>query len=271
VNAPVPVRDAATVMLVRDGDGGLEVFMMRRTLQAAFVGGFYVFPGGAVDAADRGAEVDAVCDGLDDAAASEALGVASGGLAYWVAAVRECFEEAGVLLAAGGTGEVVRFDDPAVAARFTEHRHAVHAGTTRLVDVCRAEGLQLVAGDIAYVSHWITPEGEPRRFDTRFFVARAPAAQEPLHDDGETIASLWVRPADALQRCQDGELAMIVPTIKNLELLLPWHTADEALAGASAIRRPPTIQPRLRIVDGQVAAVLLPGEPGFDELGPDGG
>lgn len=264
---PARLRDAATVMLVRDGPGGLEVFMMRRTLSAAFVGGFYVFPGGAVDDADRSPEVEAVCEGRSDADASEALGLPAGGLAYWVAAIRECFEEAGVLLATTADGEVVRFDTPDTEARFVDHRHAVHAGERRLVDVCAGEGLRLAVGDTHYVSHWITPVGEPRRFDTRFFVSRAPTAQEPLHDDRETIASMWVRPQDALDRFRAGALQLIPPTIKNLEFLAAFATADEALAGAAEIEHPPAIQPRLRIVDGQIAGVVLPGEPGFDELG----
>ncbi len=260
----VPVRNAATVMLVRDGLDGLEVFMMRRTLKAVFVGGFYVFPGGAVDSSDSGPEVDAISPHLDDAEASAALGIDAGGLAYWVAAIRECFEEAGVLLAAHHSGEVVRFDEPAVAERFTVARHGVHDGSVRLVDLCATEGLYLVTGDIQYVSHWITPVGEPRRFDTRFFVARAPDAQEPLHDDGETIASLWVNPADALTRADAGELAMIVPTRRNLEFLLPHATAAEVLAAASRVGRPPAIQPRIITeADGSIR-VLLPGQPGYD-------
>ena len=132
----VPVRDAATVMLVRDGDAGLEVFMLRRTLAAVFAGGLYVFPGGAVDDADRHAEVEGRCTGRSDAEASGVLGVGAGGLAYWVAAIRECFEEAGVLLAVDGEGAVVRFDRDDVAARFVDHRRAVHQGATRLVDLC---------------------------------------------------------------------------------------------------------------------------------------
>jgi 8-oxo-dGTP pyrophosphatase MutT (NUDIX family) len=259
----VPVRNAATVMLVRDTAQGLEVFMLRRTLKAVFVGGFYVFPGGAVDAADSGPEVDAISPHLDDAEASAALGIETGGLAYWVAAIRECFEEAGVLLAAQHDGQLVRFDDPTAAERFTQARHAVHDGNLRMVDLCASEGLYLDTGDIQYVSHWITPVGEPRRFDTRFFVARAPEAQEPLHDDNETIASLWVNPADALARADAGELAMIVPTRRNLEFLVPHATAADVLAAASRVGRPPAIQPRIVTeADGSIS-VLLPGEPGY--------
>jgi 8-oxo-dGTP pyrophosphatase MutT (NUDIX family) len=259
-------RDAATVMLLRDGPDGVEVFMMRRTLNAAFVGGFYVFPGGAVDAADRAVEVEASCIGLTDADASEQLSVRAGGLAFWVAAVRECFEEAGVLLAAGPDGMLVHFADDRSEHRFEVHRRAVHSGQRRLVDICAEEGLRLAVGDIEYVSHWITPAGEPRRFDTRFFVARAPVGQEPLHDDHETIASLWVRPVDALDRQQTGELQMITPTISHLEYLAPFATTEEAMADAATIRHPPTVEPELRPT-AEGFDVLMPGDAGFGQAG----
>jgi 8-oxo-dGTP pyrophosphatase MutT (NUDIX family) len=111
-------------MLVRDGDDGAEVFMLRRTLDAAFAGGMYVFPGGRVDDADHAEDLEPICDGLDDERASAVLGLRHGGLAYWVAAVRECFEEAGVLLARPvDRREPVRFDEPAVAERFEAARH----------------------------------------------------------------------------------------------------------------------------------------------------
>jgi 8-oxo-dGTP pyrophosphatase MutT (NUDIX family) len=263
MTTPPALRDAATVMLVRDRPHGPEVFMLRRTLNAAFVGGFYVFPGGAVDPADRHPDVEPLCDGLTDREASFQLSVESGGLAYWVAAIRECFEEAGVLLATNQAGEVIRFDHPDTEAAYSRHRHAVHDGDLRLVDLCRREQLRLIAGDIHYVSHWITPVGEPRRFDTRFFVARAPDAQEPLHDDNETIASLWMRPADALDRQAAGELQMITPTLKNLEFLAESTSVARIMAAAAAIENPPTIRPELLVVDGKPVDVLLPGEAGY--------
>jgi 8-oxo-dGTP pyrophosphatase MutT (NUDIX family) len=251
---------------VRDGDDGTpEVFMLRRTLDAAFAGGMFVFPGGRVDDADHAEEMEAICDGLDDAQASALLGLEHGGLAYWVAAVRECFEEAGVLLARPlDATEPLRFDDPDVAARFEAARHEVHDGRLGLVDLCEREGLVLTTDAIHYVSHWITPVGERRRFDTRFFVARAPQAQEPLHDEGETIESLWVRPAAALERFRAGDLAMIPPTIKNLEFLVPHATADGALAAAGSLERPRPILPKLRVdADGRVLGVILPDEPDY--------
>ncbi|HZQ86824.1 MAG TPA: hypothetical protein VFA83_18405 [Acidimicrobiales bacterium] len=225
----VPIRDAATVLLVRDEPGGMQVFMLRRSLNSVFVGGAYVFPGGAVDEADRHADLEAVCDGRSDAEASALLQVDEGGLAYWVAAVRECFEEAGVLLAHAGDGHVISFADPAVAERFRLHRKAVDSGEQRLIDVCRAEGLHIDAQQIHYFSHWITPRGAPRRYDTRFFVAAAPAEQEPLHDERETIANLWVRPADALDRERAGELEMIFPTIKSLEAIADFDSSASLL------------------------------------------
>ncbi len=119
----VPLSPAATVMLVRDGADGLEVFMLRRALGASFAGGVYVFPGGRVDAADHAAELEAICDDLDDRQASARLGLDRGGLAYWVAAIRECFEEAGVLLARPVDGDdAIRFDDPSTEQRFDAAR-----------------------------------------------------------------------------------------------------------------------------------------------------
>lgn len=204
--------------------------MLRRNLNSVFVGGAYVFPGGAVDEADRHADLETICDGRSDADASALLEIESGGLAYWVAAVRECFEEAGVLLAHAGDGHVISFAEPSVAERFRLHRKAVDSGEQRLIEVCRAEGLHIAADQIHYFSHWITPKGAPRRYDTRFFVAAAPPEQVPLHDDNETIANIWVRPDDALERERAGELEMIFPTIKSLEAIAQFDRSAELLA-----------------------------------------
>ena len=262
----VPVRDAATVMLVRDGETGLEVFVLRRAMGAVFAGGSYVFPGGRVDLADATDEVAAVCDGLDDVRASGLLDLDAGGLAFWVGAIRECFEEAGVLLATDGEGAVVRFDDADTAARFERYRHAVHDGRLDLVTICREERLRLSAGSIRYVSHWITPLGERRRFDTRFFLAEAPRAQVPLHDDGETIESLWVRPADALDRNHRGELAMLPPTVASLRFLAEHATADDAMTAAAALPSPAPILPKGTFdAEGRFVSLLFPWDAGYDQ------
>jgi 8-oxo-dGTP pyrophosphatase MutT (NUDIX family) len=231
VTGSVPVRDAATVMLVRDGPDGLEVFMVRRSLRLVFAGGAHVFPGGAVDDVDRDMERWAV--GRTDEEASAALGLARGGLAFWVAAVRECFEEAGFLLAVDATGELVDLHDPAAAERFSDHRRAIAGGTRSLADVCGTEGLRLAVDGMHYVSRWITPEGAPRRFDTRFFVGAAPERQTPLHDAEETIAHEWVRPADALERYREGSVDLMTPTERSLQWLDGADTVADVLAAAA--------------------------------------
>lgn len=264
----VPIRPAATVMLIRDRTAAaFEVFMLQRTLSAAFAKGMYVFPGGRVDVGDSEDELEDLCDGLSDEEASSLLQVPTGGLAYWVAAIRECFEEAGVLLARHNSSqEILCFDNPDVVAKFAQARQQIYEGTLTLVQLCVRENLHLITDSIHYVSHWITPLGESRRFDTRFFVARAPHAQEPLHDDGETIASLWVTPGDALTRRERGELAMIPPTIKNLEFLADHQTTTDVLDAASKIGVPTTILPRLQTdEDGKVIGILLPGQPGYED------
>lgn len=266
-----PVKPASTVMLVRGRTNlaaQLEVFMVQRTHSASFARGMFVFPGGRVDDADSDPRLHELCDGLDDVRASELLRIDHGGLSFWVGALRECFEESGILLARhAGSGEFVRTDDSATARRFAEARHAVHEGKATLLDVCRAEGLRLALDDVRYVSNWVTPHGESRRFDTRFFVAPAPPGQEPLHDDLETIDSLWVTPAEALDRASRGELAMFPPTASNLQFLAGHTDVVSVLAAADALGSPTAILPKFKVdARGHVLAVVLPGEPGYEEL-----
>ena len=265
-NATLVPRDAATVMLVRDHEGHLEVFMLRRHLNSAFLGGAYVFPGGAVDDHDRHEDLEVVCRGRTDAVASELLGLdpPEGGLAFWVAGIREAFEEAGVLLAYGADGRIVDWTDPDVAARFEAHRKSVDAGERRFVDICVDEGLQLAVDTMHYFSHWITPVGPPRRFDTRFFVAKAPEGHTYLHDERETIDNQWVRPNDAVAQQERGEVDMIFPTLRTLSDIGRFDTTDELLAAAAAIEDVPTMLPRA-VSDHEGVRILLPGDPGYDD------
>lgn len=264
--ASVPIRPAATVMLVRDGDTGLEVFMLQRAGSAAFARNAYVFPGGRVDGADHAVEFEAVCD-EDDAGASARLGLDSGGLAWLVATVRECFEEAGVLLAGpAGSPAAIDFDTPELQQRFGTARHAVHSGELGLGALCIAEGLELQTRRIQFVDHWVTPVGESRRFDTRFFLTRAPAGQEPLHDDAETVASTWVRPADALERARSREWRLLPPTISSLQTLVPHADADAAIAWAAELPLPQPMMPRLVVdAENRFAGILRPGDDGYDQ------
>ena len=257
-------------MLLRDGGAGIEVFMLQRTHSAAFARSQYVFPGGRVDDADHGDDFEPVCDGLDDAAASARLGLQQGGLAWYVAAIRECFEEAGVLLARPRDSDApVGFDDPDVAERFNDARRRIHAGDGSLVELCVVEDLLLLPSRLQFVAHWLTPVGEARRFDTRFFVAEAPPSQEPLHDDAETIASIWVRPSEALARREARELQMFPPTVASLRMLAEHATVAEAMRAAASVGVPPRLEPRLIVTpEGRFAGIRLPGEEGFAEAAP---
>ena len=238
----LPAKPAATVMLLRDADTaeGIEVFMLRRTKAAAFAGGMYVFPGGKVEEADG--------DGDDG---------------YAIAAIRECYEEAGVLLATDADGRMVADGHPALS-----HRQAVYDGTIDLRQLCAQHGLTPALDRLVWISHWITPVGEaPRRFDTRFFVAAAPPGQSSHHDDNETIASEWVGPRDALGRHERRELTMMPPTIKNLEFVAAHLDSASVIAAARQLARPTAILPRLRLdAEGRIRGVSLPGDDDFDDL-----
>jgi 8-oxo-dGTP pyrophosphatase MutT (NUDIX family) len=253
---------AATVTLVRDAPLGLEVLMLQRSMSLAFMPGAHVFPGGALDPGDDSPGLRELCVGLDDAAASQALGLARGGLAYWVAAIREAFEEAGILLAYDGSGNVVSLDGEA-AERFRVHRFALDRGRGDFAAFARSEGLRLATDRLLYFGHWITPVGVPRRYDTRFFLAIAPGGQEAQHDNHETVAHAWVRPQEALDLCAKEMLNMRFPTIKTLERFAACSTAAELVAQISSTRDIPVRLPRIT-KDGRT---LLPGDPGYDEAG----
>lgn len=218
---PLP---AATVMFLRDGAEGLEVLMLERNPHSGFVGGAFLFPGGAVDAEDGHPALLARCRGRDDATASAVLGVPSGGLAHWVAALREAFEEAGLLLATPPL-------DP-------EHQEAIRGpvdrGEVPFRQVCDAEDLVLATDEVWSFSHWITPPGLPRRYDTRFFVAAAPPHQVPSADQVETVAHLWIRPTDALGRNAAGGFPLIEPTLQSLRSLATFEQAEHVLEAARA-------------------------------------
>ena len=264
---PMVPRPAATVTLVRDAPGGFEVLMMQRNFQSVFVPGAFVFPGGALDKHDSSAEIAALCTGLDDTAASRKLGVATGGLAYWVAAIRESFEEAGILLACNAQGEIVTLDDSTRAERFHAYRQRVEQGDHPLSDMLRDEGLQLPLDQMTYFSHWITPVGSPRRYDTRFFVAAAPPAQKPLHDNGETISHLWVRPAEALSLHKQKKFDMRTPTVFTLRLFAEHDSVTSLIASLSALSEIPVIEPRI----AKSGRRVLPGDPEYDAAGTEAG
>jgi 8-oxo-dGTP pyrophosphatase MutT (NUDIX family) len=231
------MHNAATLLLVRDARGGLEVFMVERPGAADF-GGMHVFPGGKVDVAD--AAVESYCVAMTDAAASAHLGIERGGIAFWSAAIREAFEEAGVLLAYRGE-HLVDLSHDATRDRFADHRDAVHKGHLTIVELCEREHLRLATDRIHYFSHWITPVGPPRRYDTRFFLAHMPENQEPVHHEHELEDGMWVRPAEALAHREAGRWTMIFPTLTTLQSLARHQSVAALEAAVRARTHLPTV------------------------------
>lgn len=238
---PATPRPAATVIIARDGRDGLEVFMMKRTEQVTF-GGAYVFPGGSLDAADRGDHWNELLPDFSDAEASRRLALDSGGRAYWIAVIRECFEEAGLLLAYDEAGQLVDLDT-AEHADLATARAALAAGELDFADFLTRRTLRPAIDRLAYFSHWITPVAAPKRFDTRFFLAAAPAAQTASHDNGENVDHVWIRPADALAQNSAGNLKLIIPTIRTLETLALHASVHDLMHHASSQQSIPVILP----------------------------
>ena len=284
-----PPRAAATLVVVRDAaggagsastasaPGGIEVLLSRRAERGDYFSGAWVFPGGVVDAGDRAAH--ACCTGLDDATASAQLGLTEGGLDYFIAAIRECFEESGLLFATDRNGALAQFAglNPDLDAH--EHLHQdgipppmpmagwrgpLHRGERTLGALCAAFGLRIAADQLIYLSHWLTPLGRAKRFDTRFFLAVAPAGQIAAHDGTELVEQLWLRPADALARGK--ELKLLTPTEKTLETLARFDSVAALLAWAVAPREVQLIVPRVGSGRRGMRPVV-PEEPAYAELG----
>ena len=266
--APVTARHASTVLLLRDSERGVEVFMERRHIKSDFVGGAYVFPGGRVDPEDRVDE--ALCHGLTDREASDRLSLQEGGLTFYVAAIRECFEEAGVLLAYDRDGRLLDFSDRSVEERYEALRAELNAGKLSLLDIAAREGLTLATDRISYWAHWVTPEGQPRRYDTRFFVTRAPRNQTAGHDDYELTNSAWVTAGEALEHGRRKEWMIIFPTIRNLMKLAQFDTAAAAIAAVEAQEEFPVIQPRVLLgrTPDDPPRPVIPGEEGYESAAP---
>jgi 8-oxo-dGTP pyrophosphatase MutT (NUDIX family) len=251
-------RPAATVVVLRDTASGPEVFMVRRHQGTAFMGGAHVFPGGRVDAADRGAS-SSWCDGTDEAAARLADLPADEAVAYYLAGVRELFEESGVLLAREPQRQFVRLAEPAAHARFTAYRHDVHDGRVNLRTIVEREGLRVALDALALFAHWVTPPVDTRQFDTRFFMTRVPPEQAPAHDETETTHSVWLTPSAALAQARAREIVLPPPTWSTLREIERFESVDAALAWASA-RRVTRREPVL-VVDGGTRMLLMPGDP----------
>lgn len=262
----VAIRNAATVVLARDSANGPEIFMLERNIKSEFVSGAYVFPGGAVDKHDSEQVLEEICIGFNDRWASEQTGMTTGGLGFWVAAIRECFEECGVLIANSVEGPV-DFDAPGVARRYSAHRDSLNRRKSSFSDICRAEKLTLPVDQLTYFSRWVTPQGMAKRFDTCFFICAMPASQTPLHDGHETVSGLWLTPESALIQGNSGKIKLVPATIKTLETLSGYQSVDGMLAGCTPTTKVPVICPHIiRDSTGQPLRIRLPLPEGEVEL-----
>jgi 8-oxo-dGTP pyrophosphatase MutT (NUDIX family) len=240
-------RPAATVVLLRDGADGPEAFLLRRNRSSGFVPGAWVFAGGRVDEADADA---GIWEG-DDSPADPPP-------AYWAAAVRELFEETGVLLARARDG---RFAPDSTDEDAATWRERLLEDDATLLETLAALDARPAIDRIVHIAHWITPVDEPRRYDTHFFLGGMPGGRVAAPDPREMSDAVWLRPADALDRFAHGRLPMVFPTVRTLEMLADFRSVDDAL-GALRGRRVAPILPRLVRTEGGVRLVVDEGAEG---------
>ena len=230
----VQPRSSSAVMLLRDATAGgkLEVFMVRRVIQSDFMPDVYVFPGGSVQPDDLAVEQEVgVCrEVATDAADPD--GRTALGRGVRAAAIRELFEEAGVLLAYQGA-DILAVNE-GNRTRFANYRQAFNERKGSLVEMARAEQLTLASDRLNYCAHWITPEGLPKRFDTHFFVTTAPAEQQAVYDNLETSEGIWIAPSEALARAQRDQFPIVFATIHQLHDLAAFGSVAEALQATAS-------------------------------------
>jgi glyoxylase-like metal-dependent hydrolase (beta-lactamase superfamily II)/8-oxo-dGTP pyrophosphatase MutT (NUDIX family) len=223
--APAP-RPAATLILLRPGRAGPEVLMLQRTKSAVFLGGAYVFPGGALDQEDSNPVLLERVLEITETKANARLNLSKNAIPYYVAAVRECFEESGIALLCDARGEPLAAQRSESLARYRQ---------SSFIQMLQAEDLYIPGGALAYFGHWITAPGRSRRFDTRFFVALAPEGQQAAHDANETVHHMWVRPQEALERAARGEIELVFATQQTLQDLGRFDECAPAFAYACGL------------------------------------
>ncbi|MEK9819168.1 MAG: NUDIX hydrolase [Pseudomonadales bacterium] len=250
--AQVPIRPAATVMLIRDTDE-LQVLMMRRHAKTIFAGGMWVFPGGAVDEADFHAEVSGRVrediPGRDQVAERP-----NEDRAYYVAGIRECFEECGELMTTGSGGKRSLTQDA-----LTEGRNRLNAGTVSFDQLLEAWQLRPDVSRLHLVARWITPLGSPRRFDARFFIAACEDGSDAVHDQQELVDSAWMSPQAILDAFDAEEMNLMTPTLRMLKNLTKHETTNSVFEFLGAQQDFERVR-----VDGESRELLLPGELGYD-------
>ena len=216
-----PAAPSATILMLRDSPEGLQTFMVVRHHQIDFASGALVFPGGKVDPGDF--EVGPFCDGIDNVDEVE--------VAMMAGAIREAFEECGILLARELNSEALITGE---RLKLLEHyRDPLNRGEVSLKQFLMDEQLRLACDELHHFAHWVTPEMLPKRFDTQFYLAKAPADHIAIHDGHESVDSVWITPDDALKGNESGTYTIIFPTRVNIELLGQSKSTAQALQDAA--------------------------------------
>jgi 8-oxo-dGTP pyrophosphatase MutT (NUDIX family) len=255
---PVP---AATLVLLRDrAAGGFDILLMQRHAKSKFAAGDFVFPGGKLTREDNPPDAIRWCTGLDAATAAKTLDLQDTELAvaHWIGVIRETFEEVGVLLATSADGGPIRV----APATLSACRHACQADNRAFWELVKQQDLRLATDRLVYFAHWITPEGNPLRFDTRFFAAPMPSEQMPTGDDKEVTDLRWLAPTEALEAHKRGEISLRNPTVRNLMLFAEAASTADAL-GRVRGRRVTTIAPRVVFGPDGTRRILMPGDPDY--------
>ena len=206
----------------------------------------YVFPGGRVDGDDHLHIYDEYRTGPVAAQLPQRTALGAQWRGYWIAGIRETFEEAGLLLAYKADGSLLEFD-AANRDRFADYRHPLHAGKVSMLDICRQESLTLAVDRIHFVNRFVTPLGRPRRFDTRFFLAAAPPGQTGGHDEKETVDSIWISPQEAIERNDAEDFDLMKVTRIQLQMLAQHHSSAAVLAWCEAKETFPIHRPVLPV------------------------
>ena len=250
---------------MRDSAAGPEIFMVRRHEGSGAFRGAHVFPGGRVDELDASTADPSWCDGMDQAKQQLADLPFAEAVGYHVAAARELFEEAGVLLARNASGDFVSLASSDDHRRFAGYRSDVHAHRQTFRAVVEREQLRLALGALIHFAHWVTPPVEGRRFDTRFFVARMPPEQTPAHDDTETTESVWMTAGAAIASAERREIVLPPPTWTTLRELERFQSVGDVLewsAGRDIERREPVL-----VIENGNRLLVMPGETRFIWIG----
>jgi 8-oxo-dGTP pyrophosphatase MutT (NUDIX family) len=253
------------IMLREQGPTGFGVFLLKRHEQSIFMGGNFVYPGGKLDEGDADEKIISLSTGITPAQAELIFGEpGSEGmcLAYWVAGIRELFEEAGILLAYTSDGKILSIESDYTRQRFALHRQALQKGETTLLQIIREEGLTLALDKCFYYAHWITPEARNVRFDTRFFIASDVPGQEASPDAKETTEGVWMTPAEALQKNLSGTVALSPPTLKTLEDLSKFNTIDDVLSTVPGLEKPTILPILLNPMKDEV--LIFPWDPEYE-------